>query len=420
MKINIDPVISSRIKAAWAQLTPEQQAEIAPAILSANDQAVQVAQTGTAPATPAAPHALAFAHSALTNDSDAVVSNLDAGAVITVGPDGVIWGTGKWEQLDPGWAEAFAVFLESLLPVFGGKHPFVSTPTTVTIPDQVQIALAGDWGTGDWRTASNPAPSTDVGCHMAFLKPGVTIHLGDVYYAGTSDQEQHLLVSLWPPGPNGSFALNSNHEMYSGAKPYFAAISSAPFDKQGGCSYFALENSDWVIIGLDSAYFAAEANLYIDGMLFPAGKPNVQNDFLLQKGAEAQQNGKKLILLTHHNCLDDAGSNTNALFDQVMGAFPAGGGPAYWYYGHEHFAAVYKGQGPAGTLCRCCGHGALPWGQSSALANSPNVVWHENRSANDPDIPQRVFNGFVTLTLDGPNIKEVFYDENGGVAWASS
>src|ERR1700733_4000054 len=133
MKINIDPVVSSRIKAAWAQLTPAQQAQIAPQILGANDQAVQVAQTGTAPLLPAAAHTLVLAHSALTNDSDAVISNLDAGVVVTVGPDGVIWGTGKWEQLDPGWAESFAVYLERLLPLFGGKHPFSTNPQTIQI-----------------------------------------------------------------------------------------------------------------------------------------------------------------------------------------------------------------------------------------------------------------------------------------------
>jgi hypothetical protein len=420
MKISIDPVISGRVKAAWAQLTPAQQAQLAPAILGASSQAAQVAKTGRAPAAPAAPHTLTLAHSALTDDSDAIISNLEAGIVIDVGPDGVIWGTGKWEQFDPGWIEAFAVFLESLLPVFGGRNPFVSTPQTVKIPDRVQIGVAGDWGTGDWRTASNPAPSTDVRNHMALLGPDVTVHLGDVYYSGTADQEQHLLVNLWPPGPSGSFTLNSNHEMYSGAKPYFKAINGKPFDKQTGCSYFALENSNWVIVGLDSAYYSPEFGLYMDGLLFPANKPNDQTEFLLDKGAEAQLNGKKLILLTHHNGLNDTGTATNTLFDQVMDAFPGGGGPAYWYYGHEHIAAVYRPQGAATVLCRCCGHGALPWGQSSDLANSPNVVWYESRLANDPDIPKRVFNGFAVLKLDGPNIQETFYDENGGVAWSST
>jgi hypothetical protein len=418
MKISIDPTISSRIKTAWSRLTPDQQSAIAPAVLTANQQAVAVAQTGKAPPAPAAPHQLVLAHSALTNDSDAVVSSLDAGVVVDVGPDGTIWGTGKYEQLDPGWAEAFAVFLESLLT---GKHPFIETPTTIQIPDDLQIGLAGDWGTGNWRTAANPAPSTDVGSHMEFLKPDLTIHLGDVYYAGTSDQEQHLLVNIWPPAPLGSLALNSNHEMYSGAKPYFAAITSSPgsqspFGMQQGCSYFALENTNWVIVGLDSAYFAPELGLYLDGSLGPAEGTQVQ--FLQQQVAK----GKKVIVLTHHNGIAEDGSSHTNLWNDVMSGFPPNSGPAYWYWGHVHAGVVYQGQtnGTAAVPCRCCGYGALPWGEASELAGNANVLWYENRSARDPDIPERVLNGFAMLYLDGPNIEEVFYDENGGVAWHSA
>jgi hypothetical protein len=418
-QITIDPVVSSRIKAAWAQLSPDMRAQLAPAILAANSQAAQVAQSGLPPAAPATPHTLTLAHSAITNDSDAVISSLDATAPPVVGPDGVIWGLSRWEQFDPGWVEAFAVFLESLLPIIGGKHPFVTSPQTIKISKDVTIGLAGDWGTGDWRTVANPAPSTDVRKHMAFLNPDITIHLGDVYYSGTSDEEQHLLVPLWPQGPLGSFTLNSNHEMYPGGKPYFNVIANPPFDKQGGCSYFSLENDDWIIVGLDSAYFAPQETLYMQGQLFPPGKPNEQNAFLLQKGVDAQLNGKKLIILTHHNCIDDTGTVTNTLFEQVVNAFPGVPLPAYWYYGHEHIAAVYKPLAPSGILCRCCGHGALPWGQASDLANSPNVLWYENRLAKDPDIPERVFNGFVMLTLNGPSVQETFYDENGGVAWQS-
>ncbi len=412
MKISIDPVISSRVNVAWENLGkqfPDKQQKIAKAVLNASQQAVAVSQTGKAPVAPAAPHHLMLAHSALTNDSDGVTNSLHAGVVVDVGPDGVIWGTGKYEQFDPGWAEAFAVFLESLV---AGKHSFIANPKTITIPDAVQVALAGDWGTGDWRTAANPAPSTDVQNHMAFLKPDVTIHLGDVYYAGTSDQEKHILVNLWPQGSIASLALNSNHEMYSGANPYFQAISNPPFDRQNGCSYFALENSNWVIVGLDSAYFSPEAGLYMDGSLEPAGG-TTQVQFLQSKVAT----GKKIIALTHHNGLSEDGSKTTNLWSQVMSAFPDGAGPAYWYWGHVHAGVVYKSQGPGNVLCRCCGHGALPWGQASQLADNPNVAWYENRLANDPDIPQRVLNGFAVLDLDGPEIKEVFYDENGGVAW---
>ncbi|MGA7459380.1 MAG: hypothetical protein WBW69_04100 [Candidatus Korobacteraceae bacterium] len=110
MKINLDPVLSSRIKAAWNLLPAAKQAKLAPLILAANEQAVQLVQTGKAPAA-AAPHQLMLANTALSDDSDAVAYSLQAGVVIDVGPDGVIWGTGKWEQLDPGWVEAFAVLL---------------------------------------------------------------------------------------------------------------------------------------------------------------------------------------------------------------------------------------------------------------------------------------------------------------------
>lgn len=427
MKISLDPVIVSRLKQAWDNLPRDQKALLAPTLLAAHQQAITVSQTGTAPAAdPTVPHQLLLAQSALTDDRDGVVGKLEAGVVVSVAPDGVIWGTGKYQNLDPGWTEALAVHLEN---VVTGNHAFLTTPKKFTIPNAVQIGIAGDWGTGDWRTAANPAPSSDVKNHMAFLQPDITVHLGDVYYAGTKDQEQHLLISLWPRGSLGALTLNSNHEMYSGAKPYFdQALTSqtfsmgalpGPTDPQTA-SYFVLENDDWVVVGLDTAYYANSVQLYIEGSLFAAGGPQVQVDFLRQQVAK----NKKVLLLTHHNGLVDDGSSTNALWAQVMSAFPAGKGPDYWYWGHVHAGIVYEPQAPqAGSQtqvqCRCSGHAALPWGLASELKNKPNVLWYETRSAKDPDIPQRVLNGFTVLYLDGPDITEVFYDENGGVAWGN-
>ena len=133
MKISIDPVLAGRIQGAWDQLgraRPDVRAQISAAMQSAHSQAVQVTQAGGLPVS-AEPHSLALAHSALTKDCDGVIDSLEAGILIGIGSDGVMWGTGKWQQLDPGWIEAFAVFLESLIV---GNRPFFTTPQTVEIP----------------------------------------------------------------------------------------------------------------------------------------------------------------------------------------------------------------------------------------------------------------------------------------------
>lgn len=415
MKININPVISSRIRQAWSKLSQEQQNRIAPMLARANQQALAVAQTRNAPPLdPTVPHQALLARSAISHDLDPVISNLEAGSFIEVGPGGEIWGTGKYEQFDPGWTESIAVWMEQLLILH--KHAFnPGPPAPIAIPDTVQIAIAGDWGTGDWRSQSNPAPSTDVTRQIGFLHPDVTIHLGDVYYAGTTDEERHLLSNLWPEGRIGALTLNSNHEMYSAATPYFTeALGDPRFAIQQRCSFFALENTNWVIVGLDSAYYSDPYKLYMDGSLSEDGGPRVQIDFLVTQARK----GKKVIMLTHHNGLTQDGLTETNLWGQVMSAVPDAG-LAYWYWGHVHAGAVYKPYGPAQVRCRCCGHGGVPWGSASVFQGNQNVEWYEKRLAGDLDIPHRVFNGFTVLKLDGTNLKEIFYDENGGVAWSS-
>ncbi|HMD97432.1 MAG TPA: metallophosphoesterase [Terriglobia bacterium] len=413
MKLNIDPAIAGRIKHAYAALSPDQQKHIAPLLAEAHQHALSFSQTGVAPPQdPAVKHDLLLAHSVLSDDQDGVLETLGAGVEVDVNAQGEIWGTGKYEQLDPCWTEAVAYWMEHLVL---GKHAFPATaPNVISIPDSIQIGMAGDWGTGDWRTTANPAPSTRVRKAMANLELDLTIHLGDVYYAGTNDQEQNFLLDLWPAGPLGALALNSNHEMYPGGDAYFQkALAGSRFALQQQHSFFALENSNWVIVGLDSAYYSDEEKLYLDGALYSQGGPQVQLRFLQAQVAK----GKQVIVLTHHNGLTQDGSATTTVWSQVMSAFPTGTGPDYWYWGHVHAGAVYQTTATTGNVrCRVNGHGGLPWALASDLAN-PNVAWYEKRLAHDPDVPERVLNGFAVLYLDGPNLTEVFYDENGGVGW---
>ena len=405
----------ARMKAAWAALPEEKRAALKPLLENAHQQLHNYLVTGTPPKHEV--HNILRIKSYLTNDWDGHVQRLDQPVAaraleIKVGPDGGILGTGKYQEIDPCWElVAGTVWLENLL----HKHPFPpGAPDARPIPDQVTIALAGDFGTGNY--GAGDSPSTKISKFIPTLKPEITVHLGDVYYAGTSGEESSTLMTFWPRGSLGSFTLNSNHEMYSGGGPYFdEAVGGPVFNKlQSPYSFFALENSNWVIVGLDTAYFADELKLYMDGTL---GSNNAQVPFLQ---AQARK-GKKMVLLTHHNGLPEngmPGASPLKLFTEITSALAGLSLPAYWYWGHQHAGVVYKPL-PAqnGMLCRCLGHAALPWGFSTDLAASTQVEWFERCNAGDPDDALRVFNGFVLLKLNGPNLEETFYDETGRVAW---
>ena len=245
-------------------------------------------------------------------------------------------------------------------------------------------------------------------------KPEYTIHLGDVYYAGTEEQEHDNFLSPWAAGSKGSFSLNSNHEMMAGGYGYFKTLLADPmFAAQNGYSYFALENSNWIIVGLDSAYFADRDKMYESGTL----DTEYQLPFLKKMAQKAASETKKVIILTHHNGFGYSGGKTKALWDQVCSAFPDGAGPDYWYWGHAHVGAVYPKR--SGTAARCCGHSGMPWGFASGLQKGKDkgdVVWFE--SIANLSRPPQVNNGFAYLKLDGEKpLEEAFYDQTGSKSW---
>ncbi len=407
-------LLVSRMKAAWANLPKEAQDSLKPLLDQANQQFANFIVSGTPPSHRF--HNALRMKSYLTNDWDQHGEGLDQmaakAAVIGVGPEGEILGTGKYQQLDPCWElVAGTVWLENLL----HRHPFPpgAPASTVPIPDQVSISIAGDFGTGNF--GADDSPSTKISKIIASFKPHITIHLGDVYYAGTSEEEATKLISYWPSGSIGSFTLNSNHEMYSGGGPYFNdAVGGPVFNKfQSPFSFFALENSNWIVLGLDSAYNAGVLKLYMDGSL---GR-DAQIQFLQAMVAKK----KRMIILTHHHGLAVNGVQSDPpsnLFAQVASPLRDSPSPAYWYWGHKHVGAVYKPlDSNNGMRCRCVGHGALPWALSSDLKNSTQVEWFERCNAGDTNDPVRVFNGFVHLELNGVNLKETFYDEKGRISW---
>ena len=316
-----------------------------------------------------------------------------------VAGDGTLWGVGRYEQLDAGWIEALIHGLEN----HDQRAPFVVEPVVVDIPDRVRICIVGDWGTGYWSADPGPKKVRDA---MFADDADITIHLGDVYYAGSESQERDNFVTLWPAGKLASLALNSNHEMYDGARAYYEkALKSNTFSTQRGCSYFALRNANWLIIGLDSAYHAT-GDLYMNGAI-----DATQGAFLARLAASA--GSRRLMVLSHHLAVDLTGAMPTALWQQVVTCL--GRVPDVWYWGHAHNAVIYAPF--KGCAMRCIGHGAIPYGKASMLMGLPSVQWFETQAAGDPAVPPRVLNGYMRATLSGSALLEEAIGEDRSVRW---
>jgi hypothetical protein len=320
----------------------------------------------------------------------------------------------------------------------GGVLPTVTpyTPvqlTSLTGASEVTVGLLSDWGSG--QPAAQAVMTKLVG-----ESPDCIVHLGDVYYSGTPSsssyffalgEEHDYLVEEWPSGFKGpSFAMNSNHEMYSGAQGLFTdalANKNGPFSQQKESTCFALRIADWTILGLDSAYNADPLGLYMYGML-DLPDSSVQADWIKGLGVDPA----KVIVMTHHNGFDpnceSAPQKSYAPFwTQVRNSL--GADPYAWFWGHVHNGIVYSSPVtiPAygtqssnfstNTYCRCIGHGALPYGVATSL-NSSSIQW---QAADQPGgmNGKLLYNGFATLTFsigtDGncEQIVENYYNTSG-------
>ncbi len=357
---------------------------------------------------------------------------LDEGGVVA--SNGSLVARSKYAVVDYCWLIAFLeyVLLESGL---DSTYPFRSQTGTIKVPssqETLRLALAGDWGTGVWDDAGTTPPSEVVMKQMVALNPDFTIHLGDVYYAGTEsskdggvvapNEEIDNLVRLWQPGSQGALTLNSNHEMYSGARGLFKdALSDPLFAVQGNASYFAIEFLDWLIVGLDSAYYSSDF-LFMEGALVDPQ----QLAFL--SGLDTAN--KHVLVLTHHNGLNYNGKAKTKLWGQVVNAL--GKPPEVWYWGHVHNGVAYSAQSESGTgtLARCCGHGGLPFGNGYGLHEKgsdklvPQVAYYAHTPLASPVQPvqkNRVRNGFAFLELSESKIVEQFWEQGeSGASWENT
>jgi hypothetical protein len=322
---------------------------------------------------------------------------------------GAIVGVHKYDQTDPRW------ILSALNMLVSDKVPFPqpSGPNDqeVALPDQdLTMAVAGDWGTGLYS-------SNQIARWMAGHKPDITLHIGDVYYSGTEEEVKKKFIGRWPTGKIGSFALNSNHEMYCGGKGLFNVTLKDPeFALQKGKTFFSLYNKTWQIIALDTAYESHEAELYQNGVL---GQP--QLDWFTAQLQKAKAANRKVVLFTHHNPISvGGGSQDTGMMNQIFGAANKAGNMCdYWFFGHEHAVAVYDPMHWQFRMVqpRVIGHGGIPYVPSTIgdKGNGVKVTWTETQTyAVGKGDPKTGLNGFAMLTfpLAGGDIIENYYDDS--------
>jgi hypothetical protein len=296
-------------------------------------------------------------------------------------------------------------------------HPLVRPKTTEAevIPDRARIAMTGDWGTGLYGA---PRFAHRI---RATAPYDILLHLGDVYYSGTTDEMQRRFLDVWPFDAGArTRALNSNHEMYSGGFGYFGLL--LPHIGQES-SYFAFENTNWLLVGLDTAYVDHDIDTEQAAWL----------DLVIARAAR-RGTRKKLVLFSHQqlfSAFDEDGGRLQRALRHLLEAR----GITAWYWGHEHRAIVYDPHPRHGMHARCLGNGGIPQPRTGDVRNAPveltvgrDVTWRRFPASGDrpsclvldgpnPDVhgDEERFgpHGYMTLELDGPVIVERVFLSDG-------
>lgn len=283
------------------------------------------------------------------------------------------------------------------------------------LPAGGRVAVVGDIGTG-----------TDVAAAVLVsalsFKPDAILHLGDVYYSGTSFEVEHRLIGLFESVFESQgrrvpvFTVPGNHEYFTGNVSFLKCLDSgrlAPHKtERQSASYFCLRSADggWQFLGMDTGYNGhymavpladqqkalqianarphddpAEANLPVQLSTEDPAMVALRDDEAAWHRDKMDRFGGRTILLSHHQLysavqacgkaqsgpadFNRAWVNT-ALWRQLGPYF--GAKVAAWIWGHEHNLGIFQDNyRPAGwpatsdvyrTLPkgRCAGHAAIP------------------------------------------------------------
>jgi hypothetical protein len=314
----------------------------------------------------------------------------------------------KFGDCDPAFIETE---IAQLLTHFHRRPPFPNRPAPpAALAEDARVILVGDWGTGlpgavavgrQMRAQLDRAGGRQ--CHV--------IHLGDVYYSGWREEYESRFLPFWPVASadegTASWALNGNHDAYSGGHGYFGFLlrderfrgHRVPGDGEyDTSSHFSLENEHWQVLGLDTGYLdhdlAGDQAAWVTGRL----------------GGD-----RRTMLLTHHQPLsayEQVGAQLGERLRPAADEHPIDA----WFWGHEHRCAVYA-ESPASYLRfgSCVGHGGVP----NLLPNpkpaaSPRLTWAYGGKEDIEGNDWGLF-GFAVLDFDGPAVSVSYIDEHGRV-----
>jgi hypothetical protein len=275
----------------------------------------------------------------------------------------------------------------------------------ITFPPEegpMRIAVAADWGTGTLEAET-------VAKNMKSCEPHYTLHLGDVYYMGESEEiEENCLGKprnnftgvKWPLGSRGSFGLMGNHEMYSGGQGYYQSFVNAlgllkpdrSVKEAQGASFFCLDTGRWLVLGLDTGYHSGGMPLFTAiPWLNTIPSLNVDAHFdekmmsWLQETMKAVGGGavkKPVLILTHHQPISSFEHAFAKPAKQLAQSGLFDGQEVVWLFGHEHRMTLYKKQVVGDSLTaypRCIGHGGMPTEVTTVNRPKPEILYYDPR-----------------------------------------
>lgn len=274
-----------------------------------------------------------------------------------------------------GWAGSFFSWAERCK----GKVVLPPVQGVTPVPNSFTMAIVADWGTGLYG-APECAKS------IASEKFDLIMHLGDVYYAGSAKEEKSRLLKYWPMSAGTrNYALNSNHEMYSGGYGYIETLlGDSRFASNQTSSYFSLQNDYFLLIALDTAY---EEHTIFEAQL----------QWLLKCVADASD--RKIVLFSHHQpfSIFEADDHACGKLHQSISNLLQEHRIFAWYWGHEHRCIIYDRHPQYRVNGRCLGHGGYPHFRSRTPGLPPVCP----RSSTFMRLQGK--NGLNARLLDGPN-----------------